>query len=207
MTGVVSFPYRYPQPLPQAVSYHIAGKARDIQAFEMMPLGPCNGKNLGTTISPWVVTLDALEPFRVPAPARTAPVQHHLEDPGNNSYAVRMQVEILAGSAATVTGISHVESLYWNTRQMAAHIASAGSALRPGDILATGTVSGAETGSSGCLLEATQGGVAPIRLSDGSTRAFLEDGDVVRMTAVAGDSSLVVGWGECTGQLLPARPF
>ncbi|KAL1861352.1 hypothetical protein VTK73DRAFT_7127 [Phialemonium thermophilum] len=181
--------------------------ARDIQAFEMIPLGPANGKNLGTTISPWIVTLDALEPHRLPPPPRVVPVPRHLEDPDNGAYAVRMQVEVVTGSDVTVTGTSEVQSLYWTVRQMVAHIVSAGSALRTGDLLATGTVSGPGTGTHGCLLEATRGGAAPIRLVSGESRTYLEDGDVVRMTAVAGGPSSGVGWGDCLGQLLPARPY
>lgn len=186
--------------------------ARDIQAFEMVPLGPALGKSSGTTISPWIVTADALEPFKVPSlVSRTLPVPPHLDDPDNRQYSVRMQVEILTGSGqstATVTGACDLpSSMYWTARQMAAHIASSGSALRTGDILATGTVSGAGAGARGCLLEATEGGTEPIRLRDGSMRRFLEDGDVVRMTGVAGDSSSGVGWGECVGRLAPARPF
>ncbi|KAJ9144560.1 Fumarylacetoacetase [Pleurostoma richardsiae] len=181
--------------------------ARDIQAFEMTPLGPANGKNLGTTISPWIVTLDALEPFRLPSPPRTLSVPPHLDDGGNGAYAVRMQAEVVVGHNATVTGVSQVQWLYWTIRQMAAHIASAGASLRTGDLLATGTVSGPGKGTHGCLLEATEGGTSPVRLENGSTRGYLEDGDAVRMTAVAGDGKSSVGWGECVGQLLPAQPF
>lgn len=173
----------------------------------MNPLGPLNGKNSGTSISPWIVTLDTLAPFRVPGPPRVIPVPPHLDDPGNCNYSIRMQVEILAGPSATTTGTSEVQSMYWTTRQMAAHIVSAGSALRTGDLLATGTVSGPGKGAHGCLLEATEGGTEPIQLADGSARAYLEDGDVVRMTAVAGEPSAGIGWGECVGQLTPARPF
>ncbi|KAJ4506707.1 hypothetical protein HRR86_007536 [Exophiala dermatitidis] len=181
--------------------------ARDIQAFEMVPLGPANGKNLGTTISPWVVTLDALEPHRLPTPPRTLPVPPHLDDTGHGAYDVRMQVEIVAGDSATVTGVSQVQSLYWVVRQMGAHIASAGSALRTGDVLGTGTVSGTEQGTHGCLLEATRGGATAVHLENGSTRTYLQDGDMVRMTAVAGGNDSGVGWGDCTGVLLPAKPF
>jgi len=181
--------------------------ARDIQAFEMTPLGTANGKNLGTTISPWIVTLDALEPFRLPSPPRTLSVPPHLDDGGNGAYAVRMQAEVVVGHNATVTGVSQVQWLYWTIRQMAAHIASAGASLRTGDLLATGTVSGPGKGTHGCLLEATEGGTSPVRLENGSTRGYLEDGDAVRMTAVAGDGKSSVGWGECVGQLLPAQPF
>ncbi|CAI4214083.1 unnamed protein product [Parascedosporium putredinis] len=156
---------------------------------------------------PWVVTLDALEPFKVPGPDRVQPVVKYLADPENATYAVAMQVEILSDASTTVIGRSNVKAMYWTARQMAAHTASAGAALRPGDILATGTVSGEGKGAHGCLLEATEGGKVPVSLDDGSTRAFLQDGDVVRMTAIAGDPASGVGFGECVGKLLPARPI
>lgn len=171
----------------------------------MIPLGPANGKNLGTTISPWIVTLDALEPHRLPTPPRTVPVPAHLEDTNNGAYAIRMQVEVMAERYVAVTGTSEVQSLYWTVRQMVAHVVSAGSALRTGDLLATGTVSGPGKGTHGCLLEATQGGATPIQLVDGFNRTYLEDGDIVRMTAYAGAADSGVGWGECIGKLTPAR--
>ncbi|PKS12538.1 hypothetical protein jhhlp_000746 [Lomentospora prolificans] len=181
--------------------------ARDIQGFEMMPLGPLNGKNFGTTISPWIVTLDALEPFKVPGPARVQPVVNYLNDPENVTYSIGMQVEVQTETSTTVIGKSNVKLMYWTARQMVAHIASAGAALRSGDIMATGTVSGEGKGSHGCMLEATEGGKVPVALDNGSTRTYLQDGDVVRMTAVAGElSSSGVGFGECVGKLLPARP-
>lgn len=179
----------------------------------MIPLGPLNGKSMGTTISPWIVTLDALEPFRVQGrrPDATAAIPAHLEDPERSTFAVELQVEVLAGqsaAAATITGASRLdESLHWTPRQMAAHAASAGSALRTGDLLATGTVSGPGAAERGCLLELTEGGAVPFALADGSARTYLQDGDTVRMTARAGDDGSGVGWGECVGQLLPARPF
>lgn len=173
----------------------------------MIPLGPANGKNLGTTISPWIVTLDALEPHRLPPPPRTVPVPPHLEDPTDGAYAIRMQVEVMAGPHSATTGVSDVQSLYWTMRQMVAHLVSAGSALRTGDLLATGTVSGPGKGTHGCLLEATQGGTMPIPIGNGVTRTYLEDGDTVRMTAFARDPSSGIGWGECIGELIPARAF
>lgn len=188
--------------------------ARDIQSFEMIPFGPTNGKNMGTTISPWIVTLDALEPFRIQGQQQTATaptIPPHLEDPDHSTFAVRMQVEVLTGpdavATATATGASRLESLYWTPRQMAAHLVSAGSSLRTGDLLATGTVSGPEEMERGCIMELTEGGTVPFPMADGSTRAYLQDGDTVRMTAHAGDDASGVGWGECVGQLLPARPF
>lgn len=175
----------------------------------MVPLGPLNGKSLGTTLSPWIVTTDALESFQTRAQAHTGSpsLPPYLEDPDHVAYAVKLQVEILTGDTPTVVGKSCVSSLYWSIRQMIAHVASTGSALRTGDVMATGTVTGAGTEEYGCLLEVTEGGKRPIQLQDGTERRFLLDGDVVQMTAVAGDESSGVGFGECVGRLVPSRPF
>jgi fumarylacetoacetase len=181
--------------------------ARDIQGFEMTPLGPFNGKNFGTSISPWVVTPDALNAFKTEGQKSVVDIPKHLRDPDHQAYAIRMQVEILAGNTATVTGTSWLQSLYWTPRQMIAHAVSAGAALRTGDLLATGTVSGEGAGASGCLLELTEGVSKTFSLDDGSKRAFLQDGDVVRMTAVAGEEQSGVGFGECVGRVVASRPF
>ncbi|KAH7110255.1 fumarylacetoacetase [Dactylonectria macrodidyma] len=180
--------------------------ARDIQGFEMTPLGPFNGKSVGTTMSPWIVTLEALEPFKVMGQPQS-PVPAYLEDLNRTTYSIRMQAEIVVEGKATVMCVSRVQSMYWTTRQMVAHAVSSGSSLRTGDVLATGTVSGPGEGALGCLLEVTRGGSAPVRLSCGGSRAFLEDGDTVRLTATAGDESSGVGFGECTGRVVPSQPF
>lgn len=181
--------------------------ARDIQALEMKPLGPLNGKSFGTTISPWVITLDALQDFLDDAPPRQVPVPRYLQDPDNLTYSVRLKAEILSGDKATVVGEADVQSMYWTTRQMLAHTASGGAALRTGDLLATGTVSGAGERNKGCLLETTQGGKVPVKLQDGTERTYLEDGDVVRLTGIAGKGDEGVGFGECVGKLVPSRPL
>ncbi|GES58113.1 fumarylacetoacetate hydrolase [Aspergillus terreus] len=179
--------------------------ARDIQGCEMVPLGPLNGKAFGTTISPWIVTLDALEPFKAAGPAPRVDLPRHLQDPGEFNYAIEMTVELQHGENMSRLSRSQAQDMFWSGRQMCAHLASTGCDLRTGDILGTGTVSGSQEGSYGCLLEITQGGKATAQLVDGSTRVYLQDGDVVRMTAVAGDESSGVGFGECVGELLPAR--
>ncbi|KAL2681098.1 hypothetical protein Neosp_008701 [[Neocosmospora] mangrovei] len=179
--------------------------ARDIQGFEMNPLGPFNGKSLGTSISPWVVTLEALEHFKTGASPQQKSLVSYLRSSKPSTYSITMEVEILTGSNATKTGVCPVSSLYWSPPQLLAHAVSSGSALRTGDILATGTVSGSTDGSHGCLLETTEGGTKPLTLSDGSRRTYLEDGDVVRITAVAGEASSGVGFGECIGRLTPSR--
>ncbi|KAL5355682.1 hypothetical protein BJX96DRAFT_184256 [Aspergillus floccosus] len=181
--------------------------ARDIQGCEMVPLGPLNGKAFGTTISPWIVTLDALEPFKAAGPAPRVDLPAHLQDPGDFNYAIDMTVDLQHGGHTSRLSRSQAQDMFWSGRQMCAHLASTGCDLRTGDILGTGTVSGSQEGSYGCLLEITQGGKAAAQLADGSTRVYLQDADVVRMTAVAGDESSGVGFGECVGELRPARPF
>ncbi|KAJ5919636.1 hypothetical protein N7454_009471 [Penicillium verhagenii] len=179
--------------------------ARDIQGCEMVPLGPLNGKAFGTSISPWVVTLEALSPFKTAGPKPEVALASHLEDIAESSYMIDMKVELIVEDQVTAISESKVQDLYWSGRQMAAHLASIGADLQTGDILGTGTVSGPNEGSLGCLLEVTKAGKEPVTLSDGSKRHFLQDWDVVRMTAVAGGPSSGVGFGECLGQLRPAR--
>lgn len=169
----------------------------------MTPLGPINGKNFGTSISPWIITLDALEPFRIQGSKTQDPVAAYLSSPGQGTYSIDLTVEIASQYTTTVTCRSNLgESLYWNFRQMLAHQTIGGCNLATGDLLASGTVSGAREDARGCLLEATWGGKKPIELMDGTTRTYLEDGDAVRLTGVAGEG---VGFGECIGLLKPAR--
>ncbi|KAL4938255.1 hypothetical protein BDV06DRAFT_232016 [Aspergillus oleicola] len=197
--------------------------ARDIQGLEMVPLGPLNGKAFGTSISPWIVTTEALESFKIAGPEPRAELAAHMQDEGKANYDIVMKVEILhppaqaapapavdgsgEGTALTVSPIatSAAKELFWSHRQMIAHLTSCGSDLRTGDLLGTGTVSGAVDGSYGCLLESTKGGKEKVRLSDGSERVYLLDGDVVRMTAVLGGEESGVGFGECIGEIKPAH--
>lgn len=184
------------------------GKARDIQGLEMVPLGPLNGKSIGSTISPWIVTTDALGPFRAAAPEPRVSLAGHLVDVEMGNYDIVMGVEILHGSSSerVVSRIATCpgKELFWSHRQMIAHLTSCGADLRTGDLLGTGTVSGVEEGAAGCLLESTGGGKQNITLADGSERVYLLDGDVVRMTAVLGSEDSGVGFGECIGEISPA---
>jgi len=192
--------------------------ARDIQSWEYQPLGPFLAKNFATTVSPWVVTLDALEPFRTPAFARPA------EDPAPLAYLTGgddqrrggfdMQLEVLletprmhqAGEAPFLLSRSNLRELYWTLGQMVAHHTSNGCNLQTGDLLATGTVSGAATTSRGCLLEITARGAQPVVLRNGETRKFLEDGDTVILRGYCEREGAVrIGFGECRGTVLPAR--
>lgn len=171
----------------------------------MPPLGPLNSKAFGTSISPWVITLDALDSFKVPGTKHEIPISSHLEDEADSCYAINLQVEWIVDGKATVVSRSKAQDMHWNGRQMCAHLASTGADLRTGDILGTGTVSGMTDESLGCLLEITKAGTKPVIMSDGSERHFLQDGDVVRMTGVVGNPGSGVGFGECIGELLPAR--
>ena len=192
--------------------------ARDLQAWEYQPLGPFLAKNFATTISPWVVTPEALEPFRAPAFARPQgdpsplPYLHSRQNAESGAVAVTVEVYLASplmrerrmepvrlsrGSAA---------DLYWTPAQLVAHHTSNGCDLRPGDLLASGTISGPDKESRGCLLELTWRGAEPLALPSGETRKFLEDGDEVIMRGYCEREGAVrIGFGECSGTVQAAR--
>ncbi|KAH6892054.1 fumarylacetoacetase [Thelonectria olida] len=179
--------------------------ARDIQGFEMQPLGPINGKSFGTSISPWVVTLDALEPFATEPPAKQFPVKPYLQDNKvRSSYKIALEAEVLSENSATTVCKANLEWMYWTFRDLVAQQTINGCNINSGDLLATGTVSGVGGEEHGCLLEMTKGGKVDWELSSGKKRTYLEDGDGVRLTAYAGDG---VGFGECTGFISAAKPL
>jgi fumarylacetoacetase len=178
--------------------------ARDIQGLEMNPLGPFNGKNFRTSITPWIVTLEALEPFAVPAPARMAPVAAFMNDSEAPNYRIELESQITRNGVETTTCKVGFETMYWTFRHMLAHHTVGGCGLRTGDLVASGTVSGEESHEHGCLLELTFNGKKPSKLSDGSELKYLEDGDQVRYTGVVGDASAGVGFGDCGGVIKPA---
>jgi fumarylacetoacetase len=191
--------------------------ARDVQTWEYQPLGPFLAKNFATTLSPWVVTMEALAPFRVAAAPRAAgdpaPLPY-LADPANEREGgidVRVQVSLrtsamrAAGHPATVLSRSSLADLYWTAAQMVTHHASNGCNLRPGDILGSGTISGPTRSSRGCLLELTWRGTEPLRLPNGEERRFLEDGDEVVLEGWCEREGFArVGFGRCTGVVGPA---
>jgi len=168
----------------------------------MSPLGPFNGKSFGTTISPWIVTLDALQPFECPGPKRDIPVAAYLQDPKELShYAIKLGADLVTdveNSASTRICDSRVDWMYWTFRDMVVHQTINGCPLRSGDLLATGTVSGSKEGTNGCLLEITKGGKKPLSLKNGSERVYLQDGDAVRLVGWAGEigTESCVGFGE-----------
>lgn len=215
---VIGKPSNFGEPVDiDSASDHIFGflllndwSARDIQGLEMNPLGPFNGKSLGTSISPWIITADALEPFRAASVAKEETVAPYLQSSSKKShYAIQLNAEIEADGVRTTVCQSRFEWLYWNVNDMIAHQTINGCPLNAGDILATGTVSGSERGSHGCLLEATKGGKQPFKLKKGEERTYLKDNDAVRLTGWAGNpgSSEMVGFGQCFGRLLPGKEF
>ncbi|EUC29455.1 hypothetical protein COCCADRAFT_106526 [Bipolaris zeicola 26-R-13] len=179
--------------------------ARDIQGLEMNPLGPFNGKNFMTSITPWIVTLEALKPFEVPAPERMESVASFMDDPRSANYNIQLEGQIIRNEVQTTTCKVGFETMYWTFRHMLAHHTIGGCGLRSGDLVASGTVSGEQKHEHGCLLELTKNGKAPSKLSDGAELRFLEDGDEVRYIGVVGDGSAGVGFGACVGTVKPAR--
>ncbi|HXE79454.1 MAG TPA: fumarylacetoacetase [Vicinamibacterales bacterium] len=192
--------------------------ARDIQQWEYQPLGPFLAKSFATTISPWIVTMDALEPFRSAGPARTdedpplLPYLDHGASLERPAIDLRLEVRLSSdrmrreGHEPVVVSRSSTRHLYWTFAQMVAHHTSNGCNLRPGDLLASGTVSGPTRESRGCLLELTWRGTQPLRLPSGEERRFLEDGDeVVFRGWCERDGFVRIGLGECTGRIVPAR--
>ncbi|CAJ2507687.1 Uu.00g088730.m01.CDS01 [Anthostomella pinea] len=177
--------------------------ARGIQGFEMTPLGPMNGKSFGTSISPWVVTLEALEPFEVTPPPRDIRVPAFLEEVKQKpSYSITLESELLSEGKATKLCKSDVSWMYWTFRDLVAQQTVNGCNINTSDVLATGTVSGKGDDEHGCLLEATKGGKVDFTLVDGQKRTYLQDGDGLRMTGYAGNG---VGFGDCTGFITLAR--
>ena len=180
--------------------------ARDIQKWEYQPLGPFLSKSFATTVSPWVVTLDALAPFRVPGEVQDPPPLAYLQTSGNQAYNVELEAWLTpAGGTAQRISQSNLRYLYWNSAQQLAHHTINGCNLRPGDLLGTGTISGPTPNSLGCLLELTQGGRSPLTLSDGTPRRFLEDGDQLTLTGWCPGAGYRVGFGQASGVILPAK--
>ncbi|KAG2684422.1 hypothetical protein I3760_10G076700 [Carya illinoinensis] len=181
--------------------------ARDIQAWEYVPLGPFLGKSFGTTISPWIVTLDALEPFACDAPRQDPPPLPYLAEKISKNYDIALEVQIKpAGHKdSSVVTRSNFNNLYWTLTQQLAHHTINGCNLRPGDLLGTGTISGPEPESLGCLLELSWNGQKPLSLN-GLPRTFLEDGDEVIFTGFCKGNGYKVGFGTCSGKVIPSHP-
>ncbi|KAK3036952.1 hypothetical protein RJ639_030917 [Escallonia herrerae] len=181
--------------------------ARDIQAWEYVPLGPFLGKSFGTTVSPWIVTLDALEPFICDAPKQVPPPLPYLAEKISKNYDISLEVRIKpAGQEHSfVVTRSNFNHLYWTLTQQLAHHTVNGCNLRPGDLLGTGTISGPEPESYGCLLELTWNGEKQLPLAE-TSRKFLEDGDEVIISGYSKGEGYKVGFGTCAGKILPSLP-
>jgi fumarylacetoacetase len=178
--------------------------ARDVQAWEYVPLGPFLGKSFATSVSPWVVPLDALAHARTAPPARDTALLPYLDDRGAPPCGLDIAMELrLNGHTVSRPPFA---TMYWTYAQMLAHMTVNGASLRPGDLFASGTVSGPRPDTLGALIELTRGGEQPLALPDGTLRTFLEDGDEVVITATApGPGGVPVGLGEVAGRIEPAR--
>lgn len=180
--------------------------ARDIQVWEYVPLGPFLAKNFGSSISPWVVTLDALEPFKVPGPRQIPEPLEYLKYKGQHHYDIQLEVGISAdGIDEKIVSLSNYKHMYWNMAQQLAHHTVNGCNVRVGDMYASGTISGPEKDSYGSMLELSWKGTQPLKMPDGSTRTFIDDGDVVSMRGWAEKDGVRLGFGEVTTKILPAK--
>jgi fumarylacetoacetase len=178
--------------------------ARDIQRWEYVPLGPFLAKNFASTISPWVVTLDALDPFRVEGPVQDPEVLPYLKYSGKKNIDINLEVAIAPEKGGeTVVSKSNYKHMYWNMTQQLAHHTVGGCNVRCGDMMASGTISGPTEGSFGSMLEIAWKGTKPVAMNDGSTRTFIQDGDTVILRGYAMKDNVRVGFGECSGKVLP----
>jgi fumarylacetoacetase len=182
--------------------------ARDVQKWEYVPLGPFLAKNFFSAISPWVVTTEALAPFRVPAPEQDPAVLPYLKGGKHQNFDVALEVELetTSGQKAIISQ-SNFKYLYWTVAQQIAHHTINGCNLNVGDLMASGTISGPEPGSYGSMLELTWGGKNPLTLPDGSQRRFFEDGDRLTIRGFSQKEGLKVGFGSVSSTVLPADPF
>ena len=179
--------------------------ARDIQAWEYQPLGPFQAKATANTISPWIVTSAALDPFRVPCPEREFELLDHLKDTGPMLYDIDLAVTLAPeGKAATTIAETNYREMYYSSAQQLAHHTTSGCPMNPGDLLGSGTISGPEKHQRGSLLELSWGGKDPLTLDTGETRSFLEDGDTLSLHGAAKGDGYQIGFGPCTGNILPA---
>lgn len=180
--------------------------ARDVQKWEYVPLGPFLAKSFASSISPWIVTMEALAPFRVAGPVQQPAVLPYLQYSGEKNLDINLEVSISpSGSEASVICHSNFKYMYWNMAQQLAHHTMNGCNVNIGDMMASGTISGPTPDSFGSMLELSWGGKNPITLSEGATRTFIEDGDTVSMKGYAKKDGIRVGFGEVLTQVLPAR--
>ncbi|MCT8090120.1 fumarylacetoacetase [Acinetobacter sp. C_4_1] len=184
--------------------------ARDLQQWEYVPLGPFNSKTFASSISPWIVTLEALEPFKTSSPVQEPqPLAYLREDHSANSYDIQLSVEIQAEQAAQADVIceTNFKYMYWSMAQQLAHHTIAGCNVQVGDLMGSGTISGPTPDSYGSLLEITWNATKPLTLSNGEQRTFIQDGDTVIMKGHCEKDGLRIGFGEVSGKVLPALQF
>jgi fumarylacetoacetase len=182
--------------------------ARDIQAWEYQPLGPFQAKAFATSISPWIVTRAALEPFRTSTPEREKDLLPYLQDPGPMLDDIDLSVIIEPeGGTQEVIARTNYNEMYYSAAQQLTHHASSGCAMNAGDLLGSGTISGPEKSQRGSLLELSWGGKEPFTLADGSERSFINDGDTMILTGHASGEGYRIGFGACSGKILPAKSY
>ena len=179
--------------------------ARDIQKWEYVPLGPFLAKNFASTISPWIVTLDALEPFRCASPEQNPKPLPYLTQEGNHAFDIKLQVAIQPeNSDETVVSNSNFKYMYWTMSQQLAHHTINGCRVNSGDMMGSGTISGSTNDSFGSMLELTWGGKFPFKMNDGSERKFINDNDTVILRGYCQNEKIRIGFGECKAKLLSA---
>lgn len=180
--------------------------ARDIQKWEYVPLGPFLAKNFASSISPWIVTMDALEPFRTKGPAQSPTPLPYLQQKGKNAFDIHLEAYITPENAeTTLVSQSNFKYMYWSMSQQLAHHTSNGCRVNSGDMMGSGTISGPTPNSYGSMLELTWGGKNPIKMSDGTERKFINDNDTVIMKGFCKNKDVRIGFGEVSSKLLP--PF
>lgn len=181
--------------------------ARDIQKWEYVPLGPFLAKNFATSISPWIVTLDALEPFKTKREEQIPEVLPYLKNTGDWLFDINLEVKIKTKNSeeSFIISCSNSKYLYWDICQQLAHHSVSGCNMRTGDLLASGTISGPEKNSFGSLLELTWRGSEPLKFSNGEERKFLQDGDTLIISGFCEKDGVRIGFGEVSGKILPAH--
>ena len=180
--------------------------ARDIQSWEYAPLGPFLGKSFATSISPWIVTMDALQPFRVESPRQKPKPLSYIFQEGNNSYDIHLQAAIKPkGKQETIVTNTNFKYMYWSIYQQLAHQASNGCNIRTGDLYGSGTISGPTKESYGSMLEISWNGTEPIAMKDGSERTFLKNGDTVILRGYCKNDKVRIGFGECRGTIKKSK--
>ncbi|KIC12400.1 fumarylacetoacetase [Leisingera sp. ANG-M1] len=211
MGAIVGTPSEGPISVQEADN-HIFGyvllndwSARDIQAWEYQPLGPFQAKATATSISPWIVTKPALEPFRCDTPEREVELLDHLKDCGPMHYDIDLEVTMAPeGQEATTIARTNYKEMYYSAAQQLAHHSTSGCPMNAGDLLGSGTISGSVKESRGSLLELSWGGKEPLTLETGEERSFIADGDTLTLKGAARGDGYTIGFGDCTGTVLPA---